>query len=254
MADLREQSRELYLRLLGYVRPHARVFALALLGMIGAAATEPLFPALMKPLLDGGFAATRGATALPPALFAAALIGIFVLRGLLTFTSSYFMAWVANRVVLDMRAAMFARLVRMPSRFFDDHSSGALLSKVAYDVAGVTGASTTVLTVLVKDSIAVAGLLGWMLYLNWKLTLIALAVGPLVMLTVRLFSRQLRSMARGAQHAMGELAHVLEETIECQKVVKVFGGQEYEAKRFAKANEMVRSFNMRHTEIGRAHV
>ena len=247
MTDLSEQSRELYLRLLSYVRPHAKVFAIAVLGMIGAAATEPLFPALMKPLLDGGFAAAHGATTLPPALFAAALVGIFVLRGLLTFTSSYFMAWVANRVVLDMRAAMFARLVRMPSRFFDDHSSGALLSKVAYDVAGVTGAATTVLTVLVKDSIAVAGLLGWMLYLNWKLTLIALAIGPLVMLTVRLFSRQLRNMARGAQHAMGELAHVLEETIECQKVVKVFGGQDYESKRFGKANEMVRSFNMRHT-------
>ena len=246
MKDLSEQSRELYLRLLSYVRPHAKVFAIAVLGMIGAAATEPLFPALMKPLLDGGFAAAHGATTLPPALFAAALVGIFVLRGLLTFTSSYFMAWVANRVVLDMRAAMFARLVRMPSRFFDDHSSGALLSKVAYDVAGVTGAATTVLTVLVKDSIAVAGLLGWMLYLNWKLTLIALAIGPLVMLTVRLFSRQLRNMARGAQHAMGELAHVLEETIECQKVVKVFGGQDYESKRFQKANERVRSFNMRH--------
>ena len=247
MKDLREQSRELYLRLLSYVRPHAKVFAIAVVGMIGAGATEPLFPALIKPLLDGGFAAARGAPTLPPALYAGAIAGIFILRGLLTFTSSYCMAWVANRVVLDMRAAMFSRLVRMPSRFFDDHSSGALLSKVAYDVSGVTGAATTVITVLVKDSIAVAGLLGWMLYLNWKLTLIALAIGPLVMLTVRLFSRQLRNMARGAQHAMGELAHVLEETIECQKVVKVFGGQDYEATRFARANEMVRSFNLRYT-------
>ncbi|MGH8745493.1 MAG: ABC transporter transmembrane domain-containing protein, partial [Burkholderiales bacterium] len=247
MTDLREQSRELYLRLLGYVRPHAKVFALALLGMIGAAATEPLFPALMKPLLDGGFAAAHDPKAWLPIFYAAAMVAIFVVRGLLTFISSYSMAWVANRVVLDMRAAMFARLVRMPSRFFDHHSSGALLSKVAYDVAGVTGAATTALTVLVKDSIAVAGLLGWMLYLNWKLTLIALAIGPLVMLTVRLFSRRLRSMARGTQHAMGELAHVLEETIECQKVVKVFGGQDYEAKRFQKANESVRSFNLRFT-------
>ena len=163
MKDLREQSRELYLRLLGYVRLHAKVFALALLGMIGAAATEPLFPALMKPLLDGGFAAVRGATALPPGLFAAALVGIFVLRGLLTFTSSYFMAWVANQVVLDMRAAMFARLVRMPRRFFDDHSSGALLSKVAYDVAGVTGAAPTGVAVRGKSSVAGVGLHGVML-------------------------------------------------------------------------------------------
>ena len=92
MKDLREQSRELYLRLLSYVRPHAKVFALAVVGMIGAAATEPLFPALMKPLLDGGFAAAHGAKGWSPMLYAAAMVGIFVVRGLLTFTSSYSMA------------------------------------------------------------------------------------------------------------------------------------------------------------------
>jgi ATP-binding cassette, subfamily B, bacterial MsbA len=236
----------LYRRLLSYVRPYARVFALAVLGMVAAAATEPLFPALIKPLLDGGFAAS-GAPQWPPAAFAGAIVGIFLLRGILTFTSSYFMAWVANRVVLDLRAAMFARLVRLPARFFDDNSSGVLLSKVAYDVAGVTGAATTVLTVTIKDSIAVIGLLAWLLYLNWKLTLIALAVGPLIAWAVKLISRRLRGMARAAQRSMGDLAHVLEETIECQRVVKVFGGQDYEAKRFARANQALRGFNMRQT-------
>ena len=240
-------SRDLYFRLLSYVRPHAKVFALAVLGMMFAAATEPLFPALMKPLLDGGFAATGGKPTLSPLAFAGALIGIFLLRGMFSFTSSYAMAWVANRVVLDLRAAMFARLVRFPTKFFDDNSSGALLSKVAYDVAGVTAAATSVLTVAVKDSIAVIGLLGWLFYLNWKLTLIALAVGPLVALVVKLFSKRLRGMARGAQFAMGNLAHVLEETIECHKVVKVFGGQDYEARRFEKANQLLRGYNMRQT-------
>jgi len=245
--DLRDQSSlQLYTRLLSYVRPHARVFAFAVLGMMLAAATEPLFPALMKPLLDGGFAAGEQPV-LPPLFFAAALVGIFVLRGVLTFISGYLMAWVSHRVVLDLRAAMFSRLVRFPTRFYDDHTSGALLSKVAYDVAGVTGAATTVLTVVVKDSIAVIGLLGWMFYLNWKLTLIALAAGPLVAFAVRVFSRRLRNMARGAQTAMGDLAHVLEETIECHKVVKVFGGQDYEEKRFELANKLLRGFHMRST-------
>ncbi len=238
-------SGTLYARLLGYVRPHARVFGLAVLGMIAAAATEPLFPALIKPLLDGGF--TPGRTGWPPAYYAGAIIGIFVLRGLLTFTSSYSMAWVANRVVLDLRAAMFARLVRLPTRFFDDNSSGVLLSKVAYDVSGVTSAATTTLTVAIKDSIAVVGLLVWLLYLNWKLTLIAVAVAPLIVWSVRLISRRLRSMARQAQHAMGDVAHVLEETIECHRVVKVFGGQDYESKRFERANQRLRGFNMRQT-------
>ena len=239
-------SRALYFRLLSYVGRYRKVFGLAVLGMIAAAATEPLFPALIKPLLDRGFGAGQQ-VALPPLLFAAAIVGIFVLRGLLTFSSSYFLAWVGNRVVLDLRAAMFARLVRFPARFFDDHSSGAVLSKVAYDVGGVTAAATTVLTVAVQDSIRVVGLLGWMLYLNWKLTLIALAVGPPIALFVRLLSGRLRSMARGSQDAMGDLVHVLEETIECHKVVKVFGGQDYESRRFERANQRLRGFNMRQT-------
>ena len=239
-------AHELYLRLLSYVRPHARPFGIAIAGMVAAAATEPLFPALMKPLLDGGFAKGH-APSLPPLVFAAALVGVFVLRGLFSFVSAYFIAWVANRVVLDLRAAMFARLVRLPTRYFDDHSSGVLMSKVAYDVAGVTGAATTVLTVAVRDSIAVVGLLGWLFYLNWKLTLVALAVGPFIAAFVRLLSRRLRTMARSAQRAMGDLAHVLEETIECHKVVKVFGGQDYESRRFERANQALRGFNMRQT-------
>src|SRR5207249_4790611 len=135
----------------------------------------------------------------------------------------------------------------LPARFFDDNGSGVLLSKIAYDVMGVTMAATSVITVAVKDSIAVAGLLAWLFYLNWKLTLIALAVGPLIAWSVRLVARRLRRMAREAQRSMGDLAHVLEETIECHRVVKVFGGQEYESRRFERANQAVRGFNMRQT-------
>jgi subfamily B ATP-binding cassette protein MsbA len=241
---LNQDSRALYFRLLSYVRPHARVFALGLLGMILAAGTEPLFPALIKPLLDGGFG-TRGAPTLSPGLFAGALVGIFLLRGIITFFSSYCMQWVGHRVVLDLRAAMFSRLVRFPARYFDEQSSGLLLSKVAYDVAGVTGSATAVLTIAVKDSITVIGLLGWLFYLNWKLTLIALTAGPLIAWFVKLLSRRLRHMAREAQNAMGGIVHVLEETIQCHKVVKIFGGQEYESKRFGRATQLLRGFNMK---------
>ena len=245
MPETRSQSsRQLYLRLLSYVRPHAKVFALAMLGMVAAAATEPLFPMLMKPLLDGGFAAGKQPL-LPPHTFAAALVVIFILRGALTFTGHYCIAWVANRVVLDLRAAMFERMVRFPTRYYDDQSSAALLSKVAYDVANVSAAATTALTVVVRDTIVIAGLFAWLLYLNWKLTLIALAIAPPVAYFVRLLSRRLRNMARGSQHAMGDLVHVLEETIECHRVVKIFGGQDYEAKRFAHASRTLRGFSMR---------
>jgi subfamily B ATP-binding cassette protein MsbA len=236
-------SRDLYVRLMSYVRPHARVFALAILGMMAAAATEPLFPALLKPLLDGGFAANKPSTA--PIVFAAAIVGIFALRGVLTFFSSYCLSWVANRLVLDLRTAMFARLVRLPTKFFDDHASGVLLSKVAYDVTGVTGAATTVLTVLVKDSITIIGLLGWLLYLNWQLTLVTLAIVPPIAWSVRLISRRLRKMWRAWQQTLGDLVHVLQETIDCHRVVKVFGGHEYEARRFERTAQALRGYLMR---------
>ncbi len=236
-------SRALYVRLLSYVRPYGGVFALAIAGMVAAAATEPLFPALIKPLLDGGFGTTK--PALPPLAFAAAIVGIFVIRGVLTFCSSYCMNWVANRVVLDLRGAMFSRLIRQSTSFYDDHPSGALLSKVAYDVAGVTGAATTVLTVAVRDSIAILGLLGWLFYLNWKLTLVALLIVPPIAVVVRLIGRRLRRVSRSAQQAMGSLVDVLQEAIESHKVVKVFGGQEYELRRFRKMADAMRGFSMR---------
>jgi subfamily B ATP-binding cassette protein MsbA len=238
-------SRTLYGRLLSYVRPHARVFAIAVLGMVAAAATEPLFPALIKPLLDGGFG--QGGPAWPPAAYAAAIVGIFLVRGVLTFVSSYCLAWVSNRVILDLRSAMFARLVRLPTRTLDDASSGTLLSKVAYDVLNVAQASTNVLTVAIQDSIKVIGLLGYLFYLNWKLTLIALLIAPPVALMVRLLSRRLRNMARAAQRSMGDIAHVLEESIQAHRVVKVFGGQDYETRRFEKVNQALRGYNMRQT-------
>jgi subfamily B ATP-binding cassette protein MsbA len=237
-------SRELYVRLLGYVRPYWKVFALAVIGMAATAATEPLFPALMKPLLDGRVGADGAADVVTYPL---AIVGIFLLRGMLGFLSDYSLAWVANKVILDLRNAMFSRMVTLPSRYYDNQSSGALLSKVAYDVTGVTGAAVSVLTVAVRDTLAALGLVGWMLYLNWQLTLVAIAIVPLIAGVVKLFSGRLRAMSRGAQRSMGNITHVLQETIEAHKVVKIFGGQVYERGRFAAANAQQRGYNMRQT-------
>ncbi|MCC6473468.1 MAG: lipid A export permease/ATP-binding protein MsbA [Burkholderiales bacterium] len=245
MSSFRKQpyGGTLYLRLLKYVRPYAGAFGAAIAAMVATAATEPLLPALMKPLLDSNFGRTGEHTYLIPL----AIIGIFVARGGIGFVSDYALAWVANRVVLDLRVAVFARLVRLPTRYYDDQSSGALMSKIAYDVTGVTGAATSVLTTLVRDSIAVLGLIGWMLWLNWQLTLIVLAMLPLIALAVRQFSGRLRRTSRASLQAMGEITHVLEESIEAHKVVKVFGGQPYEQRRFLEANAFQRAQNMKQT-------
>jgi subfamily B ATP-binding cassette protein MsbA len=244
-------SRELYLRLLGYVRPHWRVFAVAILGMVLTAATEPLFPALMKPLLDGSFINRDAGTS---QLIPLVLVGVFLLRGVLTYLTSYTLAWVSNKMVLDLRNAMFARLVALPTRYYDNNTAGALISKVAYDVGGVTSAATNVLTVLVRDSLAVIGLLSWLMYLNWRLTLVTVIITPGIVLAVKLFSKRLRRMSQQSMRAMADITHVLEESIECQKVVKIFGGQDYEARRFDRANQQLRGFNMRQTIAASATV
>ena len=171
MAGPETKSRVLYLRLLRHVAPYSRMFALSILAMALVAATEPVLPALMKPLLDGSFVDKDPATI---RYIPFALVGLFLVRGVFGFASDYALSWVSNRVMLDLRAAMFGRLINLPARYFDNASSGALISKLSYDVTGVIAAATTVLTTLVRDSLAVFGLLCWMFYLDWKLSLITL--------------------------------------------------------------------------------
>ena len=237
-------SRTLYLRLLGYVRPYWRVFAVSILAMALAAATEPVLPALMKPLLDVTLVARNHSNAY---LAPIAIIAIFVARGALGFVSSYTLAWVSNKVVLDLRNALFARMLTLPTRYYDDNNSAVLVSKVTHEVTGVTSAATGVLTVMVRDSLTVAGLLGWLIWLNWRLTLVTFVIAPGVAFVVRTFSKRMRRMSREGLRAQAEFMHVAQETINCHKEVKIFGGQEYETRRFERSNQKQRGYNMRQT-------
>jgi subfamily B ATP-binding cassette protein MsbA len=237
-----QNSREIYVRLLGYVRPYWKGFALTLAATALAAATEPLFPALMKPLLDKGFGKGDNdwLTWLP-----LAIIGIFVLRGVAGFFAGYGMSWVSTRVTTDLRQLMFERLMRLPTSYFDAYASSVPATRIAYDVNGVAFAATSTLTVLIRDSLSVIGLVGWLLYLNWKLTLISLAVIPLIGFVIRALSGRLRNLARAAQEGTAQMNQVLQESIRGQKVIKIFGGEAHATSRFARVNNALRGYNMR---------
>ena len=237
-----QDSRDLYLRLLGHVRPHWKGFVLTLAATALAAATEPLFPALMKPLLDKGFGQGGNEWL---AWLPLAIIGIFALRGVAGFLSSYGMSWVSNRVITDLRQLMFERLMHLPTSYFDAHASSVPATRIAYDVNGVAAAATSTLTVLIRDSLSVIGLVAWLLYLNWKLTLISLAVIPLIALIIRGFSARLRRLSLSAQEGMAQMNEVLQESIRGQKVVKIFGGEAHATSRFSKVNNALRGYGMR---------
>jgi subfamily B ATP-binding cassette protein MsbA len=164
------------------------------------------------------------------------------------------MSWITQRLVFDLRGAMFDQLLRLPTRYYDDQSTGMLLSKVTNDVNNVTGAATSVLTTFVRDSLTIVFLMTWLLYLNWKLTLITMCVGPLIAIVVRVFSKRWRSASRQSMQTIGEITRILEESISGHKVVKIFGGQRYEADRFGDANSRLRQQSMRSSAAAAATV
>ena len=237
------KSKQLYLRLLTYVRPYWKAFVLAILCMIGAAAAESSFPILMKTMLDDGFSANGGAW--DWLLYPLAIVAIFVARAAFGFLSDYGMSWIANNVITALRNQMFARILRLPNVYFASQLSGHLMSRVSNDVNNVASAATTAVTTLVRDSLTVIALLGWLLYLDWRLTLITFCMVPFVFFSVQAFSRRLRRLARGVQESQGQITQVLQEAIEGQKIIKIFGGHDYEAERFDQVVRAQRRLNIR---------
>ncbi|MBI4937128.1 MAG: lipid A export permease/ATP-binding protein MsbA, partial [Nitrosomonadales bacterium] len=248
---MKATSARLYLRLLGYVRPYWRAFAVSVLGMAVTAATEPLLPALLKPLLDGTFVHKDDTVIrLAPLL----ILAIFFVRGVASFVGTYAIGWVGNKLVMDLRAEMFRKLLALPARYYDDRATGSLISRLTFDVAQVAAAATSVVTVIVRDTIIIAGLLGWLFYLNWKLTLLSLLMAPVIAFLIRLLNGRMRASSRDSQHAMGDLAQVIEESVAAHRVVKLFGGQEYEAGRFGERANWVRRHGMKQAAAAAANV
>jgi subfamily B ATP-binding cassette protein MsbA len=227
------------------------MFALSILGMLISAATEVALPAAAKPFLDGTFV-DRDPVLMRWVPFVIVLV--FIARGIGTFMGSYGSAWVGQRVVMDLRSRMFGKLLQLPQRYYGDHLSGNLISKFTFDVVQVATAVTHVVTALVRDSIAVTGLLCYLLWLDWKLTLITFATIPPIALTVRAFNRRLRVLTRRTQRSVGEITQVLQESIEGQKVVKIFGGQTYEKGRFGEAVNRVRRLLMKEQAAAAANM
>ena len=169
-----------------------------------------------------------------------AIIGVFMLRGLTSFINEYTASWLTGRLVQTLREEMFAKLLRLPVSFYDESQSGRLISRIANDVNQVTEAGFNVITVAVKDGVTTLGLLALLLYTDWQLTLICFVVMPAVTACMHFVGKRLRGLARENQLRMAQMTQVVSESIDCQKVVKIYGGESYEIGRFHEAADALR--------------
>lgn len=235
-----------YRRLLTYVKPFKRQFAYAIVGMIGYAITESGFAAVMKPLLDGSFVDQDQKSIIVVPLL---ILLIFIVRGVSGFVSSYFMAWIGWSVITQLRKEVFAKYLSLPTKFYDNASSGELISRITFNSQRVAQAASITLTIIVRDSLTAIGLLGLMFYQSWQLSLWFLIIGPIIGLIVHRVSLQFRAVSRDIQASMGDVSHIIQEAIDGSRVIKIFGGQSNEEHHFNVVNERNRDFHMRETVI-----
>ncbi|MFV2060669.1 MAG: lipid A export permease/ATP-binding protein MsbA [Gammaproteobacteria bacterium] len=224
---------KIYRRLLSHVMPYWAVFIFSVIGMAFYSATDGAFVILMKPLLDDGFV-NQDPTVISwlPIL----VILIFTARLISGFISTYFMNVVARNVIRDLRKLMFDQIINLPVPYFDNSSPGKITSKLVYDVEQLAAAASIVITIIIRDSLTVIVLLSWMIYLSPMLTAILLITLPLMAILILYVSKRFRRIGRRIQSSMGDVSHIVEEAITGNRVVKMFGGQQYERQQFNKIN------------------
>ncbi|MEA5446606.1 lipid A export permease/ATP-binding protein MsbA [Gammaproteobacteria bacterium AB-CW1] len=233
---------KVYRRLLRYVVPHWRIFLLAVIAMAIFAVSQAGFPAILQPLMDESLVARDPeAIRIIPIL----LMGLFVIRGITGFLSTFCMHWVGRRVIKQLRTETFRQLLSLPVSYFDQSSTGVLVSKLTYNIEQIAESVTNAITVLVRDTLSVVALFAWMLWISVPLTAFLLITVPMLMALVRFVSRRFRKYSTRIQNSMGDVTRVAEEVIGGQRVVKVFGGQHYEAERFEQINEQNRRMHMK---------
>jgi subfamily B ATP-binding cassette protein MsbA len=237
-------SRALYARLLRHVWPYRGAVAAGIVAMIVGGLADAAIVKLINPLVEQLFVRHDPTLAV---LLPLGVVAVFLVSGLASFGSGYATAWVGNKVIFDLREEMFANVLRLPPAYFDQTATATVVTRFTNDVNNLSSASTSVLTVVVRDTVTLVALLANLLWLDWRLTIVTFAIIPPIALVVRKFSQRLRQMSRENQRATGGIAEVLDEAISNQRVVRVFGGQAYETKRFAEAANRIRRFTMKYS-------
>ncbi|MGF6759376.1 lipid A export permease/ATP-binding protein MsbA [Paraburkholderia sp. GAS42] len=235
-------------RLWPYIKPLMWVVIAGIVTMGVVAATEAGIPALLKPLLDHGFGAHSSDRA--KWFVPVAVIGLALVRGAAQYLSGYLLSYVSNKILLELRLKMFDRMIHTSVAFFQRETASTVINAIVFEVNQILNVLTGVMVTLVRDSLTVVFLLGYLFYLNWRLTLIVAILLPGIGWLVGKINRRLRRLNRESQALTNELSYIVEETVGGYKVVKVHNGQKYESDRFTEMSRRLRGYSMRMTVSG----
>ena len=238
------QYKQFFSRLFFYLKAHIGKLIFTSVMMMLATALESSIPEITGRIVDELFAAERDQqTAL---IYALALFGVIVLSSIFAMTSTAASSWVSNKVIMDLRVDMFAKLLRLPKSYFDQHPTGKTLSKLTFDVEQIAAAASSIWLDFIKSSMSVIILTGYLFYKNWQLSLTLLILLPLVYIAVKLSSNRMRSSSQKVQNSMGRMTHLLDENISGSSLVKIYHAQEQESKKF---NDLIKSIRQQRFKV-----
>ena len=229
-------------RLWPMIAPHKAGLVVSAIALVLNAAGDTLMLSLLKPLLDDGFGKADKSVLIWMPL---AVIGLMLMRGITSYISSYCISWVSGNVVMRMRRSLFAHMMGMPVAFFDQQSTGTLLSRITYDSEQVASSSSSALVTVVREGASIIGLFIMMFYYSWQLSLILIVLAPIVSFAIRLVSKRFRNISKTMQNTMGQVTTSAEQMLKGHKEVLIFGGQEIETKRFDVVSNRMRQQGMK---------
>ncbi|MDD3327077.1 MAG: lipid A export permease/ATP-binding protein MsbA [Zoogloea sp.] len=244
-------SFQLYRRLLGSARPYLKVVVLSIVAMIAAASLEPVLPALLKPLVDESLIKKNAVAQWQVPLF---LMLAFLAKGVAEYVANVSSQWIANKAITDLRQQVFRHQMHLPIPVHQAETGGRMLSRILYDIPQVGAALSNAWIIVVRDTLIIIGLTGYLIYTAWELTLVIVAIAPVVAWLIRVASRKLRGSNRDMQETTGQMTGMVEETLNGVREIKLFGTHDHEDRRFAAVSETLRQQTMRTVRVSAVNV
>ncbi len=230
---MQKTNLEIYKRLITYVKPHRRLFFISIVGFLVYSATQPLFAKMIQEIIDTLQAKSHEKLYYLPLLFS----GLIIVRGIGSYFGNYFLAKVSSNVIHTLRCEIFEKYTQLPTAHFDSNNSGYMISRITHNVNQVAQATTDAVRKVVQEGLTAVGLLGYLFYIDWRLSLIFLVITPIIAWLVRYVSKRLRLLSKKIQESIGDMTHITSELVNGHRVVRSYGGENYERQRFIDSSE-----------------